>query len=177
LHQNRSPNLTGVARMMMNRHRAVPALLYSSGELIFAPISAGREPCQVPSGRSMSAPPGCASSLASSCSTFATWRSSLRAGPGFSRRASRRKSLACRSQVEVSLELGVLADMSFHHITSWKAKAYRLRRTSPHYDGLPGQWARRPSHPLRTRRGRLRTSGIGYARRTRGCSGNCRDRF
>jgi hypothetical protein len=54
-------------------------------------------PDQVLSGRSKSgAAPDCASRSASSRNTFATWRSSLRAGPGFSRRASTRKSLACK---------------------------------------------------------------------------------
>ena len=43
-----------------------------------------------------------------------TSRSSLRAGPGFSRRASTRKSLACINQAEVSLEICKYAMVSPH---------------------------------------------------------------
>ena len=59
---------------------------------------------QLRSGQSKSnADSDCASSSASSRSTFATSPSSLRVGPGFNRRASIRKSLACSSQVDVSV--------------------------------------------------------------------------
>jgi hypothetical protein len=60
-------------------------------------------------------PADCASSFAISRRIFATWRRSLRAGPGFSRRASTRKSLAYSSQVEdVSVDICMCAMVSLH---------------------------------------------------------------
>src|SRR6266702_312447 len=55
-----------------------------------------------------------ASSSAISRSTRATSRNSLRAGPGFSRRASVRKSFACKSRADVPCEICMCAMVSLH---------------------------------------------------------------